>query len=122
MPNSNEVMSGSDTWLRMSLALAFVIGLVFLSAWLFRKISFGRVPAIGSQASDLKISARIPLGEKRFLMVVSIAEKHFLLGVTPQNINLISELDHFNVRDTARNSLFERLFTTARNTHDKGDK
>ncbi len=109
MPNTADALSGSNSWLRMSLALAFVIALVFLSAWLLKKVSAGKLFTGPSLSGEIKVLARVPLGEKRYLMVVAIQETVLLLGVAAHSINLIKELDHFLVQDSPRDSVFEKL-------------
>jgi len=122
MPPTTDTLSASDSWLRMSLALAFVIGLVLLSAWLMKKLSAGRLFPGQSLQSDMKIVARTTLGEKRYLMVVEIQKKFLLLGVTPQSVNLITELEHFQAQDEVKVSVFERIFRSAGKQIDGGKK
>lgn len=120
MGNAAESISAADSWLRMSLALAFVIGLVFLSAWLMKKVAAGRFLPGQTAGGAIRVLSRIPIGEKRYLMVVAVSERFLLLGVTAQSVNLIAELDQFQVDETDRESLFERMFKSAGKRTEEG--
>lgn len=113
MNPSTQTITSADSWLRMSLALGFVIGLIFISAWLLKKMSKGGFWENQANSGQIQVLTRTPLGDKRYLMVVAIAEKTLLLGVTPQNITLLSELDGFEIKDQPKERRFERLFRSA---------
>ncbi len=122
MNTATEAISTPDTWLRMSLALAFVIGLVFLSAWLLKKISVGKMITGHSAKGNMKILDKTCLGDKQYLMVVFVEEKYLLLGVTPQSISLVSELPGYRVQEDHKETLFERFFHTAARKIEEGRK
>jgi flagellar protein FliO/FliZ len=112
IPQSTPI-APAESWLRMSLALAFVIGLIFLCAWLLKKMSGGMLMGKHSVSGQMKILARTALGDKRELMVVDIAGRILLLGVTVQSINLITELEAFDHTAVHQDNLFERIFRSA---------
>jgi flagellar protein FliO/FliZ len=74
-----------------SLAAVFVVlGLVALCAWLVRRGTFG---ALGSRAaSSVRVETSVPLGDRRSLLVVSVEVRRLLLGLTPQQVTLVTEL------------------------------
>ena len=67
-----------------------VLGLVCLLAWLVRR---GTLKLPGSRARvPIAIEAAMPLGDRRSLMVVTIEGRRLLLGVTPTQVSLVTEL------------------------------
>ncbi|WCE28967.1 flagellar biosynthetic protein FliO [Vibrio sp. SCSIO 43137] len=70
-------------------SLLFVIAVIFGLAWLMKRM---RLPAMGSQ-KGLSVIRQIPVGTKERIAVVKAGEEQFLVGITPQSINLISRLD-----------------------------
>ncbi|MCH8537504.1 MAG: flagellar biosynthetic protein FliO [Alkalimonas sp.] len=81
--NSSGVSLG-----KIAISLAFVIFLVLVLGWTFKKLT-QRVP--GSQ--HMKVISSIPLGQKERLLVIEIQGKQRVLGVTPQQINFLFELE-----------------------------
>ncbi len=78
--------------IQLLMALSFVVGLIFLSAWLVRRYSsIGRGVKHGVKM-PVSVVSTTPLGDKKFLVVSEVQGKYFFLGVTNQGINLISEL------------------------------
>ncbi|WP_375750882.1 flagellar biosynthetic protein FliO [Vibrio sp. HN007] len=70
-------------------SLLFVLALILVLAWVLKRMQH---PAIGSQ-KDLKILRQIPVGTKERIAVVQAGEEQYLVGITPNSINLISRLD-----------------------------
>jgi flagellar protein FliO/FliZ len=67
-----------------------VLGVLFAAAWLLRRGTFalpGRKRPLG-----FSIETAFSLGERRSLAVVTVEGRRLLLGLTPTNISLISEL------------------------------
>lgn len=91
--SGDEVLSraGNSTGLslgKIAISLAFVILLVLVLGWTFKKLTL-RVP--GSQ--HMKVISSIPLGQRERLLVIEIQGKQRVLGVTPQQINFLFELE-----------------------------
>lgn len=86
--------SGFDLWpslLQMLFVLAMVIALIILLGWLFRRFagnSFGLGPG-----GFLQVITSVSLGERRQMAVVRAGERYFLLGLTQNEVRLITELD-----------------------------
>ena len=71
------------------LAIVFVLGLVCALAWLARRGTLG--PFRAGQ-TDLKVEKAVPLGERRQLLIVSVEGRRLLLGLTPAQVSLVTEL------------------------------
>lgn len=86
-------LPGPDVWtaLRSLAAIAFVLGLMAVCAWLLKRGAFG---TLGRRApSAVRVETAVPLGDRRSLMVVAVEGRRLLLGVTPQQVTLVTELD-----------------------------
>ena len=67
-----------------------VLGLVVGLAWLLRRGAFGALRP-GSRA--ITVETAMPLGERRSLVIVSVEGRRLLLGMTPGQISMVTELD-----------------------------
>ncbi len=74
------------------MALSFVIGLIFLSTYFLKKLTGIKTSGLRGQAVKMNIISNLPLGDKKFLLIVEIQEKHHFIGVTPTSISYMSEL------------------------------
>ena len=85
-------MGGADTIsaVRGILATAFVLGLLGLLAWLLRRGTIRLGAARGTQ--HVTIETAVSLGERRQLVVVAVEGRRLLLGLTPVQVSLVSEL------------------------------
>jgi flagellar protein FliO/FliZ len=81
-------LSDGDLW-RSLLAIVLVFGLLGGLAWAARR---GRLGFFTRQPSHVRVEATVPLGERRSLMVVAIEGRRLLLGLTPMQISLVTEL------------------------------
>ena len=73
----------------VSVILVCVIILVI--AWLFSRL-LGKTWAHAQKGRYLDIIDQAPLGQDRALLIVRIQDKYYLVGSTPQNIQLVAEL------------------------------
>jgi flagellar protein FliO/FliZ len=71
-------------------AVVVVLGLVVALAWLLRRGAFGPLRA-GSRA--IVVETAVPLGERRSLVIVSVEGRRLLLGMTPAQISMVTELE-----------------------------
>lgn len=67
------------------LGLLFVVGLIFLLAWLLRRL--GAVPMQGGQ--QLKVVAALSVGTREKVVVVDVAGKQVMLGVAPGRVSTL---------------------------------
>lgn len=88
-------------------SLVFVVLLIFAFAWLLKRM---RLPALGSQ-SGLSIIRQIPVGTKERIAIIKVGEEQFLVGITPQSINLISRLDTPIEEDPVASNQFASQFS-----------
>ncbi|MCY0908193.1 MAG: flagellar biosynthetic protein FliO [Sulfobacillus thermotolerans] len=70
-------------------AMILVVGLAYVAARLLKKMGWGKV----SHAQYLEQIDYLPLGPKRGIALVQIADKTVALGVTEQTISLLMEVD-----------------------------
>lgn len=72
-------------------SLIFVIALILFFAWLLKRM---RVPGVvGGSGSVMSIVKQLPVGTKERIAVVQVGEEQFLIGITSQNINMLSKLE-----------------------------
>ena len=71
------------------LAIVFVLALVCALAWLARRGTLGPFRAA---PTDLKVEKAVPLGERRQLVIVAVEGRRLLLGLTPAQVSLVTEL------------------------------
>lgn len=72
-------------WLLSCIA---VIALMFALAWMLKRSRFAQ----GGRAGLLQVAAVYPLSGRERLMLVRAADRYLLLGITAQQISLITEL------------------------------
>lgn len=98
-----DTMGDTYSFVRSLMALSFVLGLIFLATYFFKKIT-GVKTGGGYRARGNRVPIRqvgtMPLGEKKFLSIVEIQDKHYFIGITPNSINMLSEIQ-LNLEDTA---------------------
>ena len=77
-------------WLKMLAALAFVLALIVLAAYLFRRFA---PRSISQGRSDvIRIVATKMLGGRKTLMLVRVRGQTLLLALTPQSIQCLTEI------------------------------
>ncbi len=79
---------------RVMMVLLLILALIVVLAWLVHKTRvLGGLHSLGGQAQGLRIVATLPLGMKEKIVVLQAGEKQLLVGITAQQITLLSELD-----------------------------
>ena len=71
------------------LAVLVVLALVGALAWLARRGAFG---ALGKANRSIVIETAVPLGERRQLVIVAVEGRRLLLGLTPTQVSMLTEL------------------------------
>lgn len=66
---------------------------VIVLAYICTKYIGGKMSLKNNSAKNIQIIERIPVSADKYLIIVESAGKTMLIGVTPQHIELISELD-----------------------------
>lgn len=85
-------MADSMSFIKTLMALCFVLGMIFLATYFFKKITGLRTSGLGKGQVQIHQVSSMPLGDKKFLSIVEIQGKHYFLGITQNAINLLSEL------------------------------
>lgn len=69
--------------------LLLVLALIVAMAWLMKRSQ--QWHGIGQQ--QFKVIAALPLGPREKAVLLQVGEQQLLVGVTPQNVNLLATLD-----------------------------
>jgi flagellar biosynthetic protein FliO len=67
-----------------------VLGLLGVLAWMARRGSLKLGPGRGR--SPVSVETAVSLGERRSLVIVTVEGRRLLLGLTPMNVSLVTEL------------------------------
>jgi len=78
--------------------LVMFVAILYL-AYVTTKFIGKRYSVKGKQFKNLTVIETVAIGPDRQLMIVKSAGKCLLLGATPQNISLITELDEEMIKD-----------------------
>jgi flagellar biosynthetic protein FliO len=70
-------------------AVLVVLALVAALAWLVRRGAFGALRG-GNRA--ITVETAVPVGERRSLIIVAVEGRRLLLGLTPTQIAMVTEL------------------------------
>lgn len=84
-----------DPWwslVKMVGALALVLGLMALTAYLAKRYLGSRIGLWGGR-SPLHVLATLPVGVKKQITLVAIGETYLVVGVTPTQISLLTRLE-----------------------------
>ena len=81
-------LADGELW-RSLFAIVVVFGLLFGLAWAARR---GRLGFFAKPPASVRVEATVPLGDRRSLMVVAIEGRRLLLGLTPVQVSLVTEL------------------------------
>ena len=90
----NDVPSMFRAFGGMGLVLCLLLGAYFG----IRKFAPGYFPKMASDGKNLKIVESLGMGDRRSIALVEVGDKRFLIGSTPQQINLLTALpEHFSL-------------------------
>jgi flagellar biogenesis protein FliO len=81
---------GGLSAVRGLISVAIVLGLLGLFVWIVRRGTFGAFP--GRRNPTAAVEATVPLGERRSLVVVTLEGRRLVLGLTPVQVSLLTEL------------------------------
>ena len=70
-------------------AVLIVLGLVGALAWLVKRGAFAQLRK-GSRT--IAVETAVPIGERRSLIIVAVEGRRLLLGLTPGQISMVTEL------------------------------
>jgi flagellar protein FliO/FliZ len=79
---------GPWAWLSSLAAVVVVLALFGVVAWLLKRSRL----ALGRNRDRIAIETACSIGERRSLVIVGVEGRRLLLGVTPGQVSLITEL------------------------------
>ncbi len=79
-----------DNWAEL-LGMLLVTALVLAAAFYTTKF-VARRSQIGGKGRHMQILERLPLGKDKYLAIIEVGGKYMLVGISGQNINLVSVL------------------------------
>lgn len=79
------------TLMRLAFALALVIGLVFVVARLAKKYMPAQI--VGGRRGPIEVLSVKSLAPRKSLVLVRVQDKTVLLGLTPQSVNFLTDID-----------------------------
>ncbi|MBI5206476.1 MAG: FliO/MopB family protein [Candidatus Firestonebacteria bacterium] len=94
--NLSADTGSSSSFIPLIISLCIILGVIFLILGIIKKYNgkkylekFFNIDTLSS--SPIKIVSKISVGSKKQLLLVKINDKELLLGVTENNINLLSQ-------------------------------
>lgn len=114
----------SISFFKSFMALTFVLGLIFLAAYLYKRVMGVKTGVFNRHKVPIRMIGMLPLGDKKFLAVIDIQGKQFFIGISHESINLISRLQlDLPDSDTEEHpGEFENIFKKALLLLNKGKK
>ncbi|WP_299016169.1 flagellar biosynthetic protein FliO [uncultured Photobacterium sp.] len=71
-------------------ALILVVMLILFLAWVLKRM---KLPGIQGADGSIKIIRQLPVGQRERIVLLQVGDEQLLVGVTQQNISLLSKLD-----------------------------
>ncbi len=78
----------AGTYLQATLALLLILGLLFGTAWLARKLSGGK----GFGQGSMKIVGGVALGPRERIVLVEVGDTWLVVGIVPGQIRTLHQL------------------------------
>jgi flagellar protein FliO/FliZ len=90
-PSFANVAKTSNTpdFLRMVLSLLIVLGVIFLLAFVVKKLKISP-----NSQKHIRTVANLSVGQKERVVVIEVNNEQFIIGVTAHNVNLLHKLEH----------------------------
>jgi len=90
-PNDDSVFGGYKGYTKTISTLLIVIALIIATVYVLKK-KYGVRANLGRSRKLIQIVDHTPIGVKKSLFLVKVPGKHLILGVTNDNIGLITEI------------------------------
>lgn len=103
---------GMPSLLQLIISMVLVIGLIYVTGWIYTKLNIVNRKKIGKIASDngdcsrFTVLQSMPLGQQRHIYTIEMNGKILLVGSTPSHINLIKEFDKENMPASMEKEIF----------------
>lgn len=78
----------AGTYLQATLALLLILGLLFGTAWLARKLSGGK----GFGQGGMKVIGGVALGPRERIVLVEVGDSWLVIGIVPGQIRTLHQL------------------------------
>lgn len=95
-----NAVSPSAGLFQIFLALAVVIAIMLLLAWIVKRVG----PIASGHQLPVKVIGGISIGNRERVMVIEVADQWLVLGVTVQQINTLASMPKQELPDTTTNS------------------
>ncbi len=100
--------SDMPSLLNLIISLAVVIGLIYLTGWIYQKLNKINRTKLKDmellERHNFKILSSLALGQHKYLHAVEINGKVLVLGSTPDSISLLKEFDSESAFDNKTNN------------------
>lgn len=99
----------TPSWFHVAGALLLVIALIYVTGWLYSKLSginsikFSKTDKELMNLNKFKIISTLALGQHRNLHVVEVNGKFMVIGATAQNISILKEFDKNDLMNQIKN-------------------
>ncbi|MEJ2764145.1 flagellar biosynthetic protein FliO [Photobacterium sp. MCCC 1A19761] len=98
-------------------ALMLVVMVILFLAWLLKRM---KLPGIQGGDGALKILRQLPVGQRERIVLLQVGEEQMLVGITQQNISLISKVDQpLSTDEVTGGGEFASHLTNLLRKHDK---
>lgn len=90
---------GATGILQLVISMAFVIGLIYVTGWIYTKLNIvnrqklDKINKDNSNGSRFTVLQSMSLGQQRHLYSIEMNNKVFLVASTPSHINVLKEFD-----------------------------
>jgi len=85
---SAQPLVSGGTYLQATLALLFIVGLLFAATWAARKVSGGKMFGQG----NMRVISGIALGPKERIVLVEVEDNWLVIGIVPGQIRTLHTL------------------------------
>jgi len=85
---SVQPVVSAGTYLQATLALLFIVGLLFAATWAARKVSGGKMFGQG----NMRVISGIALGPKERIVLVEVEDEWLVIGIVPGQIRTLHTL------------------------------
>lgn len=87
MAQSSVAPTMGESWLQLGTGLAIVLGLVFGLSYLIKRFNLNVMVQ-----GPIRVIASTSLGHQSKMVIVELDDQQYLVGVTPQQVQLIDKL------------------------------